>query len=109
MHSRPSTMILEDVLYMHQAAANLFSVKQVSGPNEAVVFAEDQCFIYKDQVLLFKSATNSHANYITAETVPCPYSLNDVFTIPPSMQYTDNKRHAALAARVYALHAGVED
>jgi hypothetical protein len=29
MHSRPSTMILEDVLNMHQAAANLFSMKQV--------------------------------------------------------------------------------
>jgi hypothetical protein len=34
-------MILENVLYMPQAAANLFSVKQASGPGEDVVFAED--------------------------------------------------------------------
>jgi hypothetical protein len=44
-HSLPSDMILDNVLYMPQAAANLFSVKQVSGHGEAIIFAEDQCFI----------------------------------------------------------------
>lgn len=108
VHSRPSTMILDNVLYMPQAAADLFSVKQVSEPGEAVVFAEDQCFIYKNQVLLFKSATNSHTNYISAETDPGPYTLKDVFSPPACMLFQANPRQAALTARVHALPAGTE-
>jgi hypothetical protein len=80
-HSPPSTMILDDVLYILQAAANLFLVKQVYGRGEAVIFAEDQCLYYKDQVLLFKSPTNSHTNYLSAATAPGPFTLKDVPTI----------------------------
>ena len=72
------------------------------------MFAEDQCFNYKNQVLLFKSATNSHTNYISAETAPGPYTLSDVFTIAPSVQFQSNRCHAALTARVHALNAEIE-
>jgi hypothetical protein len=43
-----TTMILEDVMYIPTAAANLFSVKKLSRYGQAVVFSGDRCYIYKD-------------------------------------------------------------
>jgi hypothetical protein len=87
---------------MPQAAANLFSVKQVSGQGEAVIFAEDQCFIYKNQVFLIRSAMNSHTNYINAETAPIPFTLEDVESIPTCVKYAKNP---SLTSRVFGLRA----
>jgi hypothetical protein len=81
-----TTMILEDVLYIPTAAANLFSVKQLSGYGQAVVFFGDRCHIYKDQILLFRSEQDTHTNYLSAKHVPGPLSRDDIPTYSASVQ-----------------------
>jgi hypothetical protein len=103
VHGKPKEWLLENVLYLPNASANLFSVKQVSGSGGSVTFTDNKCFVYKNQTLLYESRQNPFMDYITAETLPGPYTLNDVFPMPTSMQYVGDRAQAALTARVSAL------
>jgi hypothetical protein len=94
-------MILDDVLYIPQAAANLFSVKKLAGHGQAIVFAGDRWYIYKDQVLLFRSQSNSHTNYLSATLVPGLFTTDDIPSCPTSIQYYKNP---ALTASLYRLY-----
>jgi hypothetical protein len=101
-----TTMILDDVLHIPQAAASLFSVKNLAGHGQAVVFSGDRWYIYKDQVLLFRSQSNSHNNYLSATLVPGPFTTDNIPTCPTSIQYC---KDPALVARVFGLRAASPD
>jgi hypothetical protein len=83
-----TTMILEDILYIPTAAANLFSVKHLSGYGQAVVFSGDRCYIYKDQILLLRSEKDTHTNYLSAKLVPGPLSRDVIPTYSASVQWS---------------------
>jgi hypothetical protein len=67
-----------------------------------VVFEDDRCCIYKDQVLLFKSLPNSHTNNLDVATVPGTFAPKDVPSLPTSIQYSATP---CLTAYVSALRA----
>ncbi len=51
---KPKEWLIEKVLYLPTAGANLFSVKQVSGQNGRVVFEDDKCSVSINKKLIYE-------------------------------------------------------